>query len=45
MSAKLESAVESVLNQGIRTRDIMSNKMTEVSTQEMGDRVVAELEK
>ena len=45
VSAKLESAVESVLNQGIRTRDIMSNKMTEVSTQEMGDRVVAELEK
>jgi len=45
VSAKIESAVESVLNQGVRTRDIMSNKMIEVSTQEMGDKVVAELEK
>ena len=45
VSAKIESAVESVLNQGVRTRDIMSNKMIEVSTQEMGDKVVVELEK
>ena len=45
VSAKIESAVESVLNQGVRTRDIMSNKMIEVSTEEMGDKVVAELEK
>jgi 3-isopropylmalate dehydrogenase len=42
---KIESAVESVLDHGIRTRDIMSDKMVEVSTQEMGDRVVVELEK
>lgn len=42
---KIESAVESVLNQGIRTRDIMSRNMTEVSTQEMGDKVIVELEK
>lgn len=45
VNAKIESAVEAVLGQGVRTRDIMSNKMTEVSTQEMGDKVVAELEK
>ena len=45
VSVKIESAVESVLNQGVRTRDIMSNKMIEVSTQEMGDKVVVELEK
>jgi 3-isopropylmalate dehydrogenase len=44
VNAKIESAVESVLDQGIRTRDIMSDGMTEVSTQEMGDRVVKELE-
>jgi 3-isopropylmalate dehydrogenase len=44
VNAKVESAVESVLNQGIRTCDIMSDGMTEVSTQEMGDRVVKELE-
>ena len=45
VSTKIESAVESVLNQGIRTRDIMSKDMTEVGTQEMGDKVIAELEK
>ena len=45
VNAKIESAVESVLDQGIRTRDIMSEKMTEVSTQKMGDEVVAELER
>ena len=45
VNTKIESAVESVLNQGIRTRDIMSREMTEVSTQEMGDKVVAELER
>ena len=44
VNAKIESAVESVLDQGIRTRDIMSDGMTEVSTQEMGDQVVKELE-
>ena len=45
VNTKIESAVESVLDQGIRTRDIMSREMTEVSTQEMGDKVVAELER
>ena len=45
VNAKIESVVESVLDQGIRTRDIMSNKLTEVSTHEMGDKIVIELEK
>jgi len=45
VNAKIESAVESVLDRGIRTRDIMSEKMTEVTTQKMGDEVVAELER
>ena len=45
VNAKIESAVESVLDRGIRTRDIMSEKMTEVTTQKMGDEVVAELKR
>ena len=45
VNAKIESAVESVLNHGVRTHDIMSKGMTEVGTQEMGDKVIAELEK
>ena len=45
VNSTIESAVESVLDQGFRTRDIMSNGMTEVSTEEMGDKVIGELEK
>ena len=45
VNAKIVKAIESVLDQGIRTRDIKSRGMTEVSTQEMGDKIVAELEK
>lgn len=41
----IENAVEEVLNQGYRTRDIMSDGMQEVGTIEMGDLVVRELEK
>ena len=41
----VEEAVESVLGQGKRTADIMSEGMMQVGTQEMGDLVVAELEK
>lgn len=41
----IEEAVESVLGQGVRTADIMSNGMRQVGTQEMGDLVAAELEK
>ena len=41
----IEEAVESVLNQGARTADIMSDGMKQVGTQEMGDLVASELEK
>jgi len=41
----IERAVESTLGQGVRTSDIMSDGMKQVGTQEMGDLVVAELEK
>jgi 3-isopropylmalate dehydrogenase len=41
----IENAVESVLAQGFRTRDIMSKGMKEVGTVEMGDCVARELEK
>ncbi|KMP10856.1 3-isopropylmalate dehydrogenase, partial [Candidatus Nitromaritima sp. SCGC AAA799-C22] len=44
VNTKIETAVESVLGRGIRTPDIMSPGMTEASTREMGDRVIAELE-
>ena len=33
------------MDRGISTRDIMSEKMSEVTTQKMGDEVVAELER
>jgi len=45
VNKKIESAIKSVLNHGFRTRDIMSKGMIEVSTQEMGDKVIIELEK
>ena len=41
----IEKAVESTLGQGVRTSDIMSDGMKLVGTKEMGDLVVAELEK
>ena len=41
----IERAVESTLGQGMRTSDIMSDGMKQVGTKEMGDLVVAELEK
>jgi 3-isopropylmalate dehydrogenase len=40
----IEKSVESVLNQGYRTPDIMSQGMKEVGTSEMGDLVVREME-
>jgi 3-isopropylmalate dehydrogenase len=40
----LEKAVESVLDKGFRTGDIMSEGMKQVGTVEMGDRVAEELE-
>jgi 3-isopropylmalate dehydrogenase len=41
----IENAVESVLNQGVRTPDIMSKGMKQVGTSQMGDLVAKELEK
>jgi 3-isopropylmalate dehydrogenase len=40
----IEKCVESVLNQGYRTPDIMSQGMKEVGTSEMGDLVAKEME-
>ncbi|MDX1345100.1 MAG: 3-isopropylmalate dehydrogenase [Sedimenticolaceae bacterium] len=43
MAERIESAVNKVLDRGLRTLDIMSGGMTEVTTEEMGDAVVTEL--
>ena len=43
MADRIEAAVNGVLDKGLRTVDIMSEGMTEVTTEEMGDAVVAEL--
>ncbi len=40
----IESVVESILEEGYRTRDIMSEGMNEVGCKEMGDRVAQALE-
>ncbi|WP_415900776.1 3-isopropylmalate dehydrogenase [Neptuniibacter sp. QD48_11] len=41
---RIEAAVSKVLDQNLRTADIMSDGMTKVSTSEMGDAVVAALQ-
>mgnify|MGYP003624827811 FL=1 len=41
----VEGAVQKVLASGIRTGDIMSTGMTQVSTQEMGNAIIRELDK
>jgi 3-isopropylmalate dehydrogenase len=43
MAERIEQAVDQVLNQGLRTPDIMSENCREVGTKEMGDAVVAAL--
>jgi 3-isopropylmalate dehydrogenase len=43
MAARIEGAVEKVLDQGLRTADIYSDGMQQVSTSEMGDAVVVAL--
>ena len=43
MAERIEAAVNKVLDRGLRTLDIISGGMTEVTTEEMGDAVVAEL--
>ncbi len=41
MADRIEAAVRSVLDQGLRTQDIFSDGMRKVGTREMGDAVVA----
>ncbi|MZR29458.1 3-isopropylmalate dehydrogenase [Sneathiella litorea] len=41
----VEGAVQKVLESGIRTGDIMATGMTQVSTTEMGDAIIRELDK
>jgi 3-isopropylmalate dehydrogenase len=43
MAERIEKAVDKVLNDGLRTQDIMSDGMQEVGTVAMGDAVVAAL--
>ena len=38
---RLEKAIADVLNDGLRTKDIMSDGMTEVGTEAMGDAIIA----
>ena len=40
---ELDKAVQSVLDNGLRTKDIMSKNMKEVSTSVMGDAIIAKL--
>lgn len=43
LAVRIEAAVSKVLDQGLRTPDIMSKGMQEVGTREMGDAVIAAL--
>jgi len=43
MAERIEKAVDQVLDQGLRTPDIMSEGCKEVGTEEMGDAVIAAL--
>ena len=40
----IEKAVQSVLNEGLRTKDILSKGMKEVSTSQMGDAIISKLQ-
>ena len=40
----LEKAVQEVLNDGLRTKDILSKGMKEVSTSQMGDAIISKLQ-
>ena len=40
----LEKAVQKVLNEGLRTKDILSKGMKEVSTSQMGDAIISKLQ-
>ena len=41
---QLENAVQNVLDSGLRTRDILSKGMKEVSTSEMGEAIISKLQ-
>jgi 3-isopropylmalate dehydrogenase len=41
----VEKAVETALESGVRTGDIMQKGMNKISTTEMGDKVLAEIAK
>jgi 3-isopropylmalate dehydrogenase len=43
LADKIEAAVNKVLDDGLRTADIMSDGMKQVSTEQMGDAIVAAL--
>ena len=43
-SNSLEKAVQSVLDEGLRTKDILSKGTKEVSTSEMGDAIISKLQ-
>ncbi len=45
MADKIEQAVKAVLNSGTRTADIMADNCRQVSTSDMGDAIIAELDK
>lgn len=45
MADRIEKAVENVLDQGLRTPDIMSEGMQKVGTEEMGSAVVAAIQR
>ena len=40
---QLDKAVQNVLDDGLRTKDIMSKNMKEVSTSDMGDAIITKL--
>tara|TARA_B100000953_G_scaffold284030_1_gene263478 strand:- start:316 stop:747 length:432 start_codon:yes stop_codon:yes gene_type:complete len=43
-ASTLEKAVQSVLDEGLRTKDILSEGTKEVSTSEMGDAIISKLQ-
>jgi len=43
-ASALEQAVQNVLDEGLRTKDILSKGMREVSTSEMGDAIISKLQ-
>jgi 3-isopropylmalate dehydrogenase len=43
-ASALEQAVQNVLDEGLRTKDILSKGTREVSTCEMGDAVISKLQ-